>query len=215
MATRIREKAEARRKAKDNRPQGIAKYIRISPTKVRFVLNNIRNKKVEEALAILENSTRGASEPLIKLLKSVIANAEVKGFNRDDLILKETWVSPGPIMKRISMRAKGRSDRILKRSCHITMILDDATSGVETAKTNVNTAKTKGETARKGSKTAKDSTNKKDTTTAKTVASKKTEKVEKSEPVSEKVVATKKVGTATEPVTEKATTTKKETATEK
>jgi large subunit ribosomal protein L22 len=126
MATRIREKAEARIKSKDNRPQGIAKYIRISPSKVKFVLNNIRGKKVDEALALMESSPQRVSEVLVKLIKSVIANAEVKGLNRDDLIVKETWVSPGPTMKRIKIRARGRADRILKRSCHITMILDEA-----------------------------------------------------------------------------------------
>lgn len=126
MATRIREKAEKRRKNKDNRPQGVAKYIRISPSKVRFVLDNIRGKKAEEALAMMENAPQKAAEILVKLIKSVIANAEVKGLNKSDLIIKETWVSAGPIMKRINIRARGRADRLLKRSCHITIIMDEA-----------------------------------------------------------------------------------------
>lgn len=126
MATRIREKAEARRKSKDNRPQGIAKYIRISPSKVRFVLDNIRGKKAEEALAMMETASQKTAEILVKLIKSVIANAEVKGLNKADLIIQETWVSPGPIMKRINIRARGRADRLLKRSCHITIIMDEA-----------------------------------------------------------------------------------------
>ncbi len=126
MATRIREKTEAIRKNRDNRPRAIVKHVRISPSKVKFVLNNIRGKKVEVALALMENSTQGVAEVLVKLLKSAIANAENKGLNRADLIVAETWVAPGPTMKRINIRARGRADRLLKRTCHITMILDEA-----------------------------------------------------------------------------------------
>lgn len=129
MATRIREKALARRKNKDNRPQGIVKYVRISPNKVRFVLSNIRGKNAEEALAMMQNVPHKAGSVLAKLIKSVIANAEYKGLNKSDLIIKETWVSPGPIMKRINIRARGRADRIQKRSCHITMIMEEASAG--------------------------------------------------------------------------------------
>ncbi len=126
MATRIREKTEAIRKNRDNRPRAIVKHVRISPSKVKFVLNNIRGKKVEVALALMENSTQGVAEVLVKLLKSAIANAENKGLNRADLIVAETWVAPGPTMKRINIRARGRADRLLKRTCHITIILDEA-----------------------------------------------------------------------------------------
>ena len=126
MATRMREKTEAIRKNKDNRPRAIVKHIRISPSKVKFVLNNIRGKKAEVALALMENSTQGAAEVLVKLIKSAIANAENKGYNRADLIVAETWVAPGPTMKRINIRARGRADRLLKRTCHITLILDEA-----------------------------------------------------------------------------------------
>ena len=125
MATRIREKAEARKKAKDNRPQAKVKYIGMSPSKVRLVLDNIRGKKAEEAVAILENSKQGAGEIIVKVLKSAIANAENnKGLNRSDLFVAETWAGPGPILKRINIRARGRADRLLKRTCHITVILD-------------------------------------------------------------------------------------------
>lgn len=125
MATRIREKAEANKKAKDNRPQARAKYIRISPSKVRIVLDNIRGKKAEEAVAIMEQSLQGASEVIVKLLKSAIANGENnKGLNRADLYVAETWVGAGPTLKRINIRARGRADRLLKRTSHITIILD-------------------------------------------------------------------------------------------
>ncbi|MDD3397170.1 MAG: 50S ribosomal protein L22 [Clostridia bacterium] len=129
MATRIREKALARRKNKDNRPQGVVKYVRISPTKVRFVLDNIRGKKAEEALAMMQNVPHKAGDILVKLIKSVMANAEVKGLNKADLIIKETWVSPGPTMKRINIRARGRADRVEKRSSHITMIMEEVSAG--------------------------------------------------------------------------------------
>jgi len=125
MATRIREKAEKRAKEKDNRPYAKVKYIRISPSKVGLVLDNIRGKKAVEALAILENSTQGSAEVIVKLLKSAIANAENnKGLNRDDLYVAETWVGAGPTLKRINIRARGRADRLLKRTSHITIILD-------------------------------------------------------------------------------------------
>ena len=127
MATRIREKAEARRKAKDNRPFAKVKYVGISPSKVRIVLDNIRGKKVNDAMAILDNATQEAAEVTAKLLKSAIANAENnKGLNRDSLIVAEVWAGPGPLLKRINIRGRGRADRILKRTSHITIILDEA-----------------------------------------------------------------------------------------
>lgn len=125
MATRIREKAVNREAKKEIRPFAIAKYIRISPSKVRIILDNIRGKNVEEAVAILENSPQEAATISAKLLKSAIANAENnKGLNRADLFVAETYVCPGPTMKRLNIRARGRADRILKRSSHITIILD-------------------------------------------------------------------------------------------
>lgn len=125
MATRIREKTLAIQQNKDNRPMAKAKYIRISPSKIRIILDNIRGKKAEEALAILEYSKQANAEVVVKVLKSAIANAENnKGLNKADLYVAETWVGAGPILKRINIRAKGRGDRMLKRTCHITVILD-------------------------------------------------------------------------------------------
>lgn len=127
MATRMREKSEKRLQNKDQRPFAKAKYVRMSPSKVRIVLDNVRGKKVEEAMAILANSPQSAAEVCCKLLKSAIANAENnKGLNRGDLVLEEAFVCPGPTLKRINIRAKGRADRLLKRTCHITMILGEA-----------------------------------------------------------------------------------------
>ena len=125
MATRIREKAAAIAKNKDNRPMAKVKYVRISPSKIRIVLDTIRGKSATEALALMENARQANAEVVVKLLKSAIANAENnKGLNRNDLYVAETWVGAGPTLKRINIRARGRADRLLKRTCHITLILD-------------------------------------------------------------------------------------------
>lgn len=126
MATRIREKSAKRIQSKDARPYAKVKYVRMSPSKVRIMLDVIRGKRAVDAMAILENSTQIAREPLVKLLKSAIANAENnKGMNKDDLVVAECYVCPGPTLKRMMPRAKGRADRILKRTCHITIVLDE------------------------------------------------------------------------------------------
>lgn len=123
MATRIREKAEARNKAKDTRPCAKVKYVRMSPSKVRIVLDTIRGKNAEDAVAILENSTTSAAEVCLKLLNSAIANGEYKGMNRADLFVEECYVGAGPTLKRLDIRARGRANRLLKRTSHITIIL--------------------------------------------------------------------------------------------
>ena len=124
MATRIREKAEARRANKDNRPYAKVKYVRMSPSKVRIVLDTVRGKNVEEAVAILANLPHAAAEVSLKLLDSAIANAENnKGLNRSDLYVAEAYACPGPTMKRLNIRARGRADRMLKRTSHITIVL--------------------------------------------------------------------------------------------
>lgn len=126
MATRMREKSAKRIQNKDARPYAKVKYVRMSPSKVRIMLDVIRGKRAVEAMAILENSTQIAREPLVKILKSAIANAENnKGMNKDDLVVAECYVCPGPTLKRMMPRAKGRADRILKRTCHITIVLDE------------------------------------------------------------------------------------------
>lgn len=126
MATRIRQKAEKLALNKDSRPFAKANYVRISSTKVRFVLDLIRGKDVIEACAILENMPNFGAAETLKVLKSAIANAENnKGLNKDNLFVAEVYVTQAPTMKRISYRAKGSADRILKRSSHITVVLDE------------------------------------------------------------------------------------------
>ena len=100
------------------------KYARISPRKVKIVLDLIRGKDVGTAMAILKNTNKGACEYLIKLLGSAIANAE-NNFQMDSskLYVSECFVTPGPTLKRIMPRAKGSADRILKRTSHVTIVV--------------------------------------------------------------------------------------------
>ena len=98
--------------------------VRISPRKVKIVLDLIRNKPVGTAAAILQNTPKAASEPVLKLLRSCIANAENNfGMNVDKLYVKTCFVDPARVMKRRMERAKGSADIYRKRSSHITMIL--------------------------------------------------------------------------------------------
>ena len=100
------------------------RQVRISPRKVGIVLDLIRNKPVEIAFATLRNTPKSACEPLAKLLKSAIANAE-NNFNMDkkNLYVAECFVCPGPMLKRIRPRAKGGAFRVMKRTSHVTMVL--------------------------------------------------------------------------------------------
>ncbi|MEH0667293.1 50S ribosomal protein L22 [Vibrio scophthalmi] len=102
-------------------------FARISPQKARLVADQIRGKSVDQALEILTFSNKKAAELIKKVLESAIANAEHnEGADIDDLSVAKIFVDEGPIMKRIMPRAKGRADRILKRSSHITVVVADA-----------------------------------------------------------------------------------------
>ena len=99
---------------------GKAKNVRISYIKVIPVLNFIRNMKVEKAVDILTFSGKKSAFLVMRLLKSVISNAEHNnGIDIDNLFIYRTYVTNGSSLKRFAVRAKGRSNRILKRSCHI------------------------------------------------------------------------------------------------
>ncbi len=110
---------------KDTRPSAKLSYARVSVQKACFVLDAIRGKSYIEAKGILMYNPRYASSVLLKLLDSAAANAELKGMNREDLYVAECYATQGPIMKRIQPRAQGRAYRILKRMCHMTVILDE------------------------------------------------------------------------------------------
>lgn len=102
---------------------------RIAPRKVQIVLDLIRNKDAEVAMAILKNTPKSACEYLEKLLKSAIANAEHNfDMDTDSLYVAECFVTPGPTLKRIMPRAQGRAFRINKRTSHITLILKERES---------------------------------------------------------------------------------------
>ena len=130
MATRSKQKTAAHAAAKDTRPTAHARYIRISPFKVRVVLDLVRGKSVTEALAILSGLPKAASEPVDKLIRSATANAEHNsGLSRADLLVAEIYAGAGPILKRMQPVSKGRGHRINKRTSHITVILDAAKEG--------------------------------------------------------------------------------------
>lgn len=125
MAKRMREKALARKQNADRRPQATVKFVRISPSKVRIVLDIIRGKDFNEAMAILQGTPKAASEVLVKLLASAGANAEFKNIAKDDLYIAEAFANDGPTYKRWWPRSHGSADQILKRTSHITIILDE------------------------------------------------------------------------------------------
>ncbi len=106
--------------------RALLRYARISPRKVKIVLDLIRGKDTKTAMAILKNTPKAASEYLVKLLKSACANAE-NNFNMDadNLFVSECFVCPGPTLKRMMPRAKGRGDRILKRTSHMTIVVKE------------------------------------------------------------------------------------------
>ena len=124
MATRSKEKSAARKANADKRPQAHAKYIRISPRKVKIVIDLIRGKSAEEAQAILTYTPKAAAPVVLKVLNSAIANAEVKELDRSSLYVAEVYANQGPTLKRYWARSHGRADMIKKHTSHITIVLD-------------------------------------------------------------------------------------------
>ena len=111
---------------KDTRPSAKVSYARIPVQKACFVLDAIRGKDVETALGILAYNPRYASSVIKKLLESAIANAENNNhMSADKLYIAECYANQGPTMKRVQPRAQGRAYRILKRTSHITIVLDE------------------------------------------------------------------------------------------
>ena len=106
--------------------RAILRYARISPRKVAIVMDLIRNKPLDQALAIMQYTPKAACEPLLKLVQSAAANAE-NNFNMDknNLYVAECFVTPGPTLKRMMPRAQGRGFRILKRTSHMTVVLKE------------------------------------------------------------------------------------------
>ncbi len=107
-----------------------SKVVRVSSQKANLVCELIRNKSIEEAFAILENSTKKSAPIIKKILNSAVANAtENHGMTSDGLYVKAAFANEGPTMKRFRARAKGRADQKLKRTSHITVVVTDEKRG--------------------------------------------------------------------------------------
>lgn len=177
-----------------------AKYIRMSPTKARQVVDLIRGRHVEDARRVLRFTSRAASAPVAKVLESAVANAEHNGgLPADELVVARAWVDEGPTLRRFRPRALGRATRIRKRTCHIAVVVGRPTQQIEETErparrrptrragagkpdetkpdrkktTRKSTAKTTAKDTTTKKKTARKSTAKK-TTRKKTTAAKKT-----------------------------------------
>jgi large subunit ribosomal protein L22 len=179
-----------------------ARYIRISPTKARQVVDLIRNRHVDDARRVLRFNERAASTTVGKVLESAIANAEHnRGLPADELVVARAWVDEGPTLRRFRPRAMGRATRVRKRTCHISVVVgrpEDVVEQLPEAPTAKQTAKrvrktTAGKPAPEASATeasqateaSPPKTTKKKTTAKKTTA-KKTTKRKSTEKPSEK-----------------------------
>jgi len=117
--------------------KAIARHIRVTPMKARRVVDLVRGKQANEALAILKFAQQAASEPVFKVVASAVANARVAadrdgvGFNEDELFISEAFVDEGATMKRFRPRAQGRAYRINKRTSHITVVVSTPEKGGE------------------------------------------------------------------------------------
>jgi len=109
--------------------KAIARYIRMSPHKVRRVLDQIRGRSYREALIILEFMPYRSCEPVMKLLRSAVANAEHNdGMDPADLMVSQAFADQGPVLKRFQPRAQGRAYQIRKPTCHITVAVATQTT---------------------------------------------------------------------------------------
>lgn len=171
------------------------KYARISPRKVKIVIDLIRNKPVGEALAILKHTPKAASEIVEKLLLSAMANAENNhGMNVEDLYVAEIYSNAGPMLKRIRARAQGRAFRILKRTSHTTIVLKERNATEEVvnkAEDKAPKAETKTEVKEEAPKAEE-----KKTTAKKTAAKKTTSTAKKTTSAAKKTTSTAKKTTA-------------------
>lgn len=106
-----------------------ARFIRVTPLKARRVVDLIRGKQASEAVAVLKFAPQAASEPVLKVVQSAIANARViadrdnVAFDENNLFIKTALVDEGPTLKRFRPRAQGRASQILKRTSHITVVV--------------------------------------------------------------------------------------------
>jgi len=107
--------------------RAVGRYMRISPQKMRLIMDEVRGKKVDEAIRLLSFSPKRGARVLRKLINSAVANAEAnKDIDVDTLYIKRVYADQGPVLKRFRPRAMGRASRIKKRTSHLTVILDEA-----------------------------------------------------------------------------------------
>ncbi len=125
MAKNIREKALKIEQSKDTRPYACVRYVRLSPTKAKIVIDQVRGKSYDDAVAILTYMPHEAAKVLLKVVKSAGANAENnKGMNVHDLYLAEIVLGAGPTrVNKVYARGKGSADRIVTRTSHIKVVL--------------------------------------------------------------------------------------------
>ena len=129
MATRVREKAAARRENADKRPHAVLKYARISSRKAKIVMDLIRGKQVDEALAIIMNTPKAASPILEKLLRSAMANAENNlELDPSSLYVAEVYANQGPTLKRYRIASRSMVHPYVHRTSHLTVVLDQIAS---------------------------------------------------------------------------------------
>jgi len=207
-----------------------ARYIRMSSTKARQLVDLIRGRHVEDARRVLRFTPRGASVTVAKVLESAVANAEHnRGLPTDELIVQRAWVDEGPTLRRFRPRAMGRATRVRKRTCHISVVvgrLDDVVEELPAARTVRRAARrTRKDTAGTGpargaasgasvateaspGETSKTATKK--TTAKKTSAKKTTAKKTSAKKTTAKKTTAKK--TTAKKTTAKKTTAKKTTA---
>ncbi len=130
MSVMERRRASARRDSLLGDQPGsfaVARFVRVTPTKARRVIDMVRGAPVDEALATLRFAPQAASEVVYKVLESAVANAtSTEGLDRGTLIISAARVDEGPTLKRFRPRAQGRATRILKRTSHITVVVQPA-----------------------------------------------------------------------------------------
>lgn len=111
--------------AEEKSARAVAKYLRISPRKVRLVINTIRRKPAVQAFRTLMGLKKKAARLAEKILKTAVANARVLGMAEDKLYVADVRADGGPVLKRFMSRSTGRADRILKRTTHLTLIVKE------------------------------------------------------------------------------------------
>ena len=123
-AKKEEKKPEAPKKPMPTEARAISKNVRITPRKARLVMDLVRGKSVKEALGLLANTNKAASEPVAKLIKSAAANAVNNfGMDEDSLYIAQIWANDGLRMKRYLPRAKGSASGLVKRNCHLTVVV--------------------------------------------------------------------------------------------